>query len=78
LHIGEQLPMSQVFVPFTAMQVLPQAPQWVLLVWRLVSQPLAPLPSQLPHPKSQMNEQVPPAHEASPLMLLHAILQPPQ
>ena len=43
-----QVPLEHVAVPLVLSQVLLQAPQLAGLVFRLVSQPLATLPSQLP------------------------------
>lgn len=54
------------------------APQ-LLSVFKLVSQPLLNIPSQLPKPgKHSTNAHVPVAHEALPLVNAHLTSQPPQ
>lgn len=52
---------------------LPQPPQWALLVWRFVSQPLAELPSQLANP--EVHWQAPLAQDA---LAPHALPHAPQ
>ena len=60
-------------------QAWPQPLQCWALVWRLVSQPLAALPSQLPKPPLQaVSWQLPVLQLAVPLARLHATLQPAQ
>jgi hypothetical protein len=54
-HAMEQAPAAQAAEPWTVEQAAPQAPQFVTLVSVLVSQPLAWLPSQLPHPALQVD-----------------------
>ena len=57
-------PAAHEGVPLVALQALPQPPQWAGLVAKLVSQPLAALPSQSPKPALQRNEHAPLAHVA--------------
>lgn len=57
---------------------LPHAPQLLESVCRFVSQPFAGLPSQLPKPALQTMRQLPPLHEAVPLVEEHAVPQDPQ
>jgi hypothetical protein len=71
-------PAAQVGVAFAKVQALPQAPQWKVDVFRLVSQPFAALPSQLPEPWLQAIEQFPPAQLGMPLVALQALPQAPQ
>jgi hypothetical protein len=57
----------------------PHAPQWALLVWVLVSHPLAALPSQLPKPVAQApSAHAPPAQVAAALAKLHTVPHAPQ
>ena len=51
-HIDEHTPATQ---PCPEGQMVPHWPQWVLLVWRLVSQPFARLVSQSPKPAAQLH-----------------------
>jgi hypothetical protein len=44
-------------------QTVPQAPQWLVLVVVVTSQPLTPLPSQLARPALHTGRQTPPEHE---------------
>jgi hypothetical protein len=69
---------TQLADAFGKLQILVQLPQACALLVRLVSQPLPTLPSQLPQPVLQAIEQVPEAHDAAPLAVLHAWAQPPQ
>jgi len=57
---------------------LPQEPQLLVLVKRLASQPLAPLPSQLAHPGLHVGEQPYDEHLVVPLAFVHVVPQPPQ
>ncbi len=60
-------------------QRVPQAPQWVALVPRLVSQPLLGSPSQSPKPSLQRARvHAPAAQPATPLATTHALPQAPQ
>ena len=47
-QVMAQRPAVQAAVPLAVLHALPHAPQWLALVLRLVSQPLAALPSQSP------------------------------
>lgn len=49
-----------------------------MVVFRLVSQPLALLPSQLPQPAAQTGAQLPALHEVVPCALVHPSPQAPQ
>jgi hypothetical protein len=60
------------------LQVWLHPPQWVALVWVLVSQPLVTNPSQLPNPALQAIAHVPDWQRAVPLVELHTVPQPPQ
>jgi hypothetical protein len=58
---------------------VPQLPQFAVLVWRLTSQPLEGLPSQLPKFSAQLaTAQAPALHAAVALARLHAAPQRPQ
>lgn len=78
LHTRLQLPREQVALPFVLLHTVPHAPQWLVLVWVEVSQPLALLPSQLPYPGLHTGEQEPDTHEVVPLGLTHAAPHAPQ
>jgi len=71
-------PPEQVPVPFGGAQDLPQAPQCCRLVPRSISQPSAGSPLQSPKPGAQLTEQVPLAQDATPLVELQILPQPPQ
>jgi hypothetical protein len=59
-HEPPQVPIAHVAVPPTgAGHTLPQRPQLVAVVLRLVSQPLAALPSQSPKPALQVSRHAP-------------------
>jgi hypothetical protein len=78
-HVIEQVPAEHEGVPFVVEQGAPQAPQLVLLVCVLVSQPFAALPSQLPNPAlHDTSWHVPVAQEALPLVIAQAVPQAPQ
>jgi hypothetical protein len=75
----EQRPAVHAAVPLAALHALPHAPQWAVVVERLVSHPLAALPSQSPKPALQRaSVHVPPVQAATPLAKLHALPQRPQ
>jgi hypothetical protein len=59
-------------------QALLQAPQCAVVFVRLVSQPLAKLPSQLPQPEAQEMEQDPLVQLGVPLLLPQTTPHPPQ
>jgi hypothetical protein len=50
--------------PTGGAQLRPQAPQWLTLLLRFVSQPLAALPSQSPNPATQRKRHAPDEHDA--------------
>jgi hypothetical protein len=79
LQVIPHTPPVQVAVPLLALHTLPQAPQWVGEDERLVSQPLAALPSQLPKPALQAARvHTPAAHTAVALAKEQALPQRPQ
>jgi len=79
VHAMEQLPLEHDAVPFALEHEAPHAPQFVRLELRLVSQPFAALPSQLPKPALQaVSWQVPVAQEAEAFVKLHVVPQAPQ
>jgi hypothetical protein len=53
-HVGAHVPLLHVVAPFAFVHETPQAPQFVALVFRFASQPLAALPSQFPKPVLQV------------------------
>jgi hypothetical protein len=73
-----QAPALHPATPLAAAQPRPHAPQCDTVVRTSVSQPLAALPSQLPHPPLQVMPQTPAAQVAAPLVVLHALPQAPQ
>ena len=77
-QLGTQEPVVQVVVPFAFVQAVPQAPQFEVLVDRLISHPLPALPSQLPKPPLHVSEQAPRLHVADALAPLHAEPHDPQ
>jgi len=73
-----QAPAVHAPVPLAGAQARPHAPQFAM-VSRVVSQPLAALPSQLPRPAAQATPQVPALHVAvPPAGVGQALLQAPQ
>jgi len=77
LHIGAQAPPTQAVVPPEFVHCLPQPPQLLTLVSRLVSQPLFGFPSQLPWPALQVGEQLPPVQTVLPPEFVHGVVQLP-
>lgn len=73
-----QLPLAHEAVPLFELQPLLQPPQWVVLMLRFASQPLARLPSQLPQPPVQTIPQLPPEQVAVPLVELQTVAHAPQ
>ena len=71
-------PEEHVAVPFTVLHVLPQVPQFIVLVSTLVSHPLEALPSQLAKPAAQVGTQTPDVQVVEPLALVQAFGQLPQ
>ena len=78
MHAIEQAPRLHEAVPLTELHAAPHAPQLLTLVWRLVSQPFEPLPSQLPKPLLQVGEHTLLTHAVVPLGLTHALVHEPQ
>lgn len=66
------------FAGIGLVQLLPQAPQFVLLLVVLTSQPLLTLPSQLAKPGLHVGEHTPLEQAVPPLALVQVTLQPPQ
>jgi hypothetical protein len=63
LHVAiAHVPLAQAAVALAKAQRLPQAPQWVVALRTLVSQPLPVFMSQLPQPAAQVPPQVPLMH----------------
>jgi hypothetical protein len=80
-QIGVQAPAMQLVVPWPAcwVQAMPQPPQWVELVWVLVSQPFWALPSQFANPALQAPSwQVPLLQTAPALAKLQELPHVPQ
>jgi hypothetical protein len=78
LHeVNVQVPVLQEEVALTWAQPLAQLPQSVRVL-RLVSQPLAGLPSQLPQDAAQLGTHAPAVHEVVPLGLVQIWPQAPQ
>lgn len=79
LHAMAQAPPLHDAVPFVPLHTVPHAPQLLVLVLVLVSQPLLALPSQLPNPVLQeLNAHEPVAHEVVALVRLHTVPHAPQ
>jgi hypothetical protein len=79
LHVIVQLPPEQAAMPLVLLQVLPQAPQFATVVFRLTSQPFAAMVSQLPQPDAQaVIAQVPVEHEVVALVYAHPLPHAPQ
>jgi hypothetical protein len=71
-------PLLQDGDPLAEEQIWPQAPQLLVLVWMLVSQPLARFPSQLPHPELQLMPHAPLVQDGVPLVELQTLPHAPQ
>jgi hypothetical protein len=69
-----QRPAAQVAVPLVLLQTVLQPPQCVGVL-RLVSQPLAALPSQSPKPEAQAIPQLPAVHAGVPPDAEHFVPQ---
>jgi hypothetical protein len=78
LQVIPHAPPVHVAVPFVELQTVPQAPQCVGDVLRLVSQPLFGLPSQSAKPVLQTGVHTPLTHEVVPLPFVHALPHVPQ
>ncbi len=78
-HPGTHWPPWQEVLPWLLVHLSLQLPQLLESVFRLTSQPLDALPSQLAKPASQLPiEQVPVEQLADALGKLHGVPQPPQ
>jgi hypothetical protein len=71
-------PLTQFGVPPAVEQALPQVLQWLTFVLRLISQPLAVLPSQFAKPALQPITQLPDGQVGDALALPQMLPQPPQ
>jgi hypothetical protein len=79
LQVIEQAPSEQEALPFVLLQALLQVPQLLRFVWRLVSQPSAVTPLQLPHPELQVpSTQLPVEHDSAALARSQSWPQAPQ
>jgi hypothetical protein len=78
LQVIPQVPVVQLGAPFAALHAVEQLPQCVTSVFRLDSQPLPTLPSQLPYPVEQVMPHAPLVQVAVPLTVLHTLPQVPQ
>jgi hypothetical protein len=78
LHVKPHEPRAQTAVPLTAPHTVPHAPQWLVLTWVLVSQPLEAMPSQLAYPVAHTGTHAPATHEVVPLGLMHCAPHAPQ
>lgn len=76
--MGTHAPATQLVVPCAFVQVLPHAPQLVVLTWMFVSHPFAVLPSQSANPALHVGTQTPAEHAVLPLAFEHAFPQAPQ
>jgi hypothetical protein len=73
-----QAPPTHVDVALASEHAAPHAPQLDAVVRRSVSHPLVTRPSQLPKPALHAMPQRPAAHDATPLVALHAAPHAPQ
>ena len=79
LHTGVHVPPTQLVDPFAFVHWLPQNRQFAVDVFRLVSQPLAVLPSQSPVPAAQDDvPQTPLVQIGLPLSAVHTLVHVPQ
>jgi hypothetical protein len=78
LQTGLQLPDAQLVVPFWFVHCLPHAPQLLVLVLMLVSQPFAVLASQSLNPELQLGVQFPLRQLVVPLAFVQVAPQVPQ
>ena len=73
-----QRPAAQLAVALARVQMVPHAPHAEAVVPRLVSQPLAAIPSQSPKPASHAaTTQAPPMHAGAAWLSLHVVPQAP-
>jgi hypothetical protein len=77
LHTGVHKPETHEVEPFALVHAVPHAPHAATVVSE-VSQPLAALPSQLPHPELHEIEHAPSVHVAVPFVLLQIVPHVPQ
>jgi hypothetical protein len=73
-----QVPWVQAAVPLVELQRVPQSPQWLVLVWRSVSQPFCLSPSQSPKLALQVGVQAPAVQLEVPFGFTHSASQAPQ
>jgi hypothetical protein len=79
LHTGVHVPPTQLVDPFAFVHALPQNRQFVVDVFRLVSQPLPALASQSPVPAAQDDvPQTPFVQIGLPLSTVHTLVHVPQ
>jgi hypothetical protein len=79
LHVTPHAPCTQLAVPLLLLHTFPHAPQLFALVRVLTSQPLEPVPSQLPKPGEQVpSVQVPPGHVSLAFARSHTAPHVPQ
>jgi hypothetical protein len=78
LQMGVHAPAAHEVVPLVFVQIVPQAPQLVVLVWVLVSQPLFTFASQLAKPELHTGTQTPAGQVVVPLRLVHTVVHVPQ
>ena len=78
LQVGWHLPPLQLVDPLLFVHAVPQVPQWLVVVFRSVSQPLFGLPSQSPHPAAHVGEQLPPEQLVVPCAFVHWTPHAPQ
>jgi hypothetical protein len=78
LQVGEHTPLEHDVEPLALEQMVPQAPQLVVLDRMSVSQPLFGLPSQSAHPAAQVGAHAPPVQLVVPWALVHWVPQAPQ
>ena len=75
-QVGMHVSAAQVVVPFAFVQIVPHAPQFVMLVV-LVSQPLLGLVSQSAKPALHIGMHSPLPHIAVPFAFAHVVVQSP-
>jgi hypothetical protein len=78
VQVGTHRPFWHCVDPWPFEQTVPQAPQLFTSVSRVVSQPLGPLPSQLPQPAVHDGTQAPLVQAVLPCALAQAVPQAPQ
>lgn len=78
LQVGVQTPEEHVVEPFALTQMLPHAPQLLVLDAVSVSQPLLALASQLPQPVEQTGVHTPLTHVVEPCEFVQIVPQAPQ